>query len=411
MPLGWLPLARAPGATAVRHDRPVVEHLNESAATIDWDPRSPAVLADQIASYDAMRARCPVAHGTQGNWTVFGHADTVRILEDPETFSNVVSSHVAVPNGMDPPQHTVYRAVVDGFFRPAAITAFEPTCRRIIEEHVAAFRPPRDVELMSEMAEPLANALACAFMGWPDSLHGPLREWTRRNHAATRSMDREAMSHVALEFDGYIRDQLELRRAAGPDAPDDVTTALLRETVDGRPLGDAEIVAIVRNWTVGDLGTIAASMGIVVEFLARRPDVVADLRRRPEAIVSATDEILRIHAPLVANRRRTTRAVTIGGREIPEGERVIVLWASANRDERVFGDPDAFRLDRDPDANLLYGRGIHDCPGAPLARLELGLFVAALLDLPGAVRLRPGGRRDLASYPGSGFSALDVTLG
>ena len=173
---------------------------------------------------------------------------------------------------------------------------------------------------MGDLAEPVANALACAFMGWPDTLHEPLREWTRKNHEATRAMDREAMSHVAMEFDGYIREQLDLRRAAraaGAEAPDDVTTALLRDSVEGRPVTDAEIVSIVRNWTVGELGTIAASIGIIVEFLARRPDVVQLLRDDPGAIRAATDEILRIHAPLVANRRRSTRPVTIGGRDIP----------------------------------------------------------------------------------------------
>ncbi|HKX66590.1 MAG TPA: cytochrome P450 [Intrasporangium sp.] len=189
-----------------------------------------------------------------------------------------------------------------------------------------------------------------------------------------------------------------------------MTTALLRDSVDGRPLTDAEIVSIVRNWTVGELGTIAASIGIVVEFLARRPDVVELLRDDPGATGTATDEILRIHAPLVANRRGTRRSVTIRGRRIQEDERVIVLWASANRDERVFGDPDEFRLDRDPGDNLLYGRGIHDCPGAPLARLELRVVVEALLATFPALALPAGGRRELGRYPGSGFSVLDVRL-
>lgn len=386
---------------------------------IDWDPRAPEVLADQVAAYDGMRARCPVAHGAQGNWTVFGHADTIRILDDPGTFSSAVSAHPAIPNGMDEPEHTRYRAVVDRYFTEEQLARFEPECRAIVHDLVAALCVPGELEVMSGLAEPFANAVACAFMGWPASLHGPLREWTGKNHRATLSMDREAMSAVALEFDGYIREQLAARRrhtadagarSDAADAPDDVTSGLLREQIDGRPLTDAEIVAIVRNWTVGELGTIAASVGILVEFLAGHPEVQHRLRADRSLLVPASDEILRIHAPLISNRRRTTRDVEIAGRRIPAGERVIVLWASANRDEQVFGDPDEFRLDRDPADNLVYGRGLHDCPGAPLARLELRLLLDALLDATDSIAPAPGAERTLATYPASGFAAVSVHL-
>lgn len=405
-------------------DETVVESLGT-----DWEPRAPEVLADQVAAYDRMRERCPVAHGARGNWTVFGHADTIRVLDDPDTFSSVVSAHPAIPNGMDEPEHKRYRAVVDRYFTEEQLARFDPECRAIVHDLVTALPVPGELEVMSELAEPFANAVACAFMGWPESLHGPLREWTGKNHRATLSMDRAAMSEVALEFDGYIREQLDLRRSGvvdasttwgggtrvpegrrASDAPVDVTSALLREQVDGRPLTDAEIVAIVRNWTVGELGTIAASVGILLEFLATHPEVQDRLRADRSLLVPATDEILRIHAPLISNRRRTTRDVTVAGRRIPAGERVIVLWASANRDEQVFGEPDAFRLDRDPADNLLYGRGRHDCPGAPLARLELRLLIDALLDATSSIDPAPGTERTLAIYPASGFSAVSVRL-
>jgi hypothetical protein len=123
----------------------------------------------------------------------------------------------------------------------------------------------------------------------------------------------------------------------------------------------------------------------------------------------AIDEILRIHAPLIANRRVATRAVEFDGRRIDAGERITLIWASANRDEAVFGDPDEFRLDRDPALNLLYGAGIHACPGAPLARLELRVVVEELLGsrqiepAPGSVPVR-------AIYPASGFSLLPLRV-
>jgi len=131
-------------------------------------------------------------------------------------------------------------------------------------------------------------------------------------------------------------------------APDDITTSLLRERVGDRLLQDEEIVSILRNWTVGELSTIAASVGILVHYLAAHPEVQQQLRERLSSLPSAIDEILRIHAPLISNRRIATKPVEIGGRRLRAGERVTLIWASANRDEAVFGDPDEFRLDREP---------------------------------------------------------------
>lgn len=377
---------------------------------IDWDPRSAEVQADQIAAYDKMRGKCPVAHSAYDNWTVFGHADNLEILRDHVTYSNDVSAHMSVPNGMDPPEHTKFRAVIDRYYTPERMAAFEPTCRAIAAELIAALPVGGEVDLMTAFAEPFANNVQCAFMGWPESLREALSEWTKKNHRATLALDRAAMSAVAMEFDGYIREQLDIRRAAGADAPQDVTTDLLGETVDGRPLTDEEIVSIVRNWTVGELGTIAASAGIIADFLATRPDVQERLRTEKPDLALVSDEILRIHAPLIANRRRTTRPVTIGGRDIPAGERVMVLWASANRDESVFGDPDEFRLDRDPEDNLLYGLGVHYCPGAPLARLELRVFLEELFAGTTAVEPAVGSAPVRAVYPSSGFSSLPLRI-
>src|SRR5690606_29816195 len=124
-------------------------------------------------------------------------------------------------------------------------------------------------------------------------------------------------------------------------------------------LSDEALISILRNWTVGELGTIAASVGILVHYLATHPALQEQLRKQPELLSPAIDEILRIHPPLIANRRITTRPVELGGRHLDAGERVSILWASANRDAAIFGDPDGFRLDRDPSLNLLYGAGIH----------------------------------------------------
>ncbi|RBY77279.1 cytochrome P450 [Geodermatophilus sp. TF02-6] len=375
----------------------------------DWDPRSPEVLADQIGAYDALRASATMARSDYLGWSVLRHADVVAVLHDPGRFSSAVSTHLNVPNGMDPPEHTACRHIIDGYFTPELVGAFEPTCRRIAAELVAALPRGGQARMMSGFAELFAVRVQSAYLGWPEELTEPLLQWTARNREATLARDREAMAAVAVEFDGYITQLLGVRRDTDPP-PDDLTTRLLGERIDGRPFTDPELVSILRNWTVGELGTISASVGIVAHHLAAHPDVQDRVRTDAGLIGPAVDEILRIHPPLIANRRITTRPVDVGGQRLPAGERLTLLWASANRDERVFGDPDEFRLDRDPGLNLLYGAGIHVCPGAPLARLELRVLIEELLHGTSWLDLDPDEEAVRAIHPGSGFTRLPMRV-
>ncbi|MCQ4275562.1 cytochrome P450 [Stutzerimonas degradans] len=380
---------------------------NKSA---DWDPRSEAVLKDQLATYDDMRRRCPVATSRYGYTSLFRHADVMHVLMDHETYSNAVSRFPSVPNGMDPPEHTAYRRLIEPYFEPQQMEAFAPVCREVAVRLVQALPEQADVELMADFAQIFALQIQCAWLGWPVELHEPLRLWTLKNQAATLARDEAAMSAVALEFDGYIKDLLTARRNAGSAAPDDVTTRLLRDQALGRPLTDDEIVSILRNWTVGELGTIAASIGILVHYLAGHAALQQQLREQPALLPAAIDEILRIHAPLVMNRRVTTREVTLGERTLAAGTRLALIWASANRDEAVFGDPDEFRLDREPQLNLLYGAGIHVCPGAPLARLELRVVMEELLGRTRRMALLADQQPVKAFFPASGFSSLPLHI-
>ncbi|MDL0434080.1 cytochrome P450 [Marinobacter sp. TBZ242] len=376
----------------------------------DWDPRAESVLADQITAYDSMRRRCPVAYSDYLQWSLFRHEDVMRVLLDHETFSNAASHHLSVPNAMDPPEHTYFRQLIEPYFLPEAMAAFEPHCREIAKRVVARLPQTGEIEAMAELGQDFALEIQCAYMGWPESLHEPLRDWVERQQAATLAGDRQALGELALEFDSVIRDLLAERRTAGEAAPDDVTSCIMNETVQGRPLADEEIVSIIRNWTVGELGTIAASVGILVRYLAEHSMLQARLREEPELLPTAIDEILRLDAPLISNRRVTRQPVEICGRQIPAGERLTILWGSANRDEAVFGDPDELRLDRDPQTNLLYGAGIHVCPGAPLARMELRLIMEALL--AGTLHLaliadKPAVR---ARFPAGGYSSVPIRV-
>lgn len=376
----------------------------------DWNPKSDAVLRNQRAAYDDMRDRCPVAYSDSLGWSVFRHQDVVRVLNDHGVFSNVVSTHLSVPNGMDPPKHTAYRRIIEPYFQAEKMSAFEPECRQIAASLVTSLLERGDVELIGEFAQLFAVRAQCAFLGWPPQMHEVLKVWTQKNREASLVQDRHALARLAEEFTGHVLELLQSRRAAGTPAHSDIIASLLAQQVNGRKLQDDEIVSLLRNWTVGEVGTMAASVGIVVGFLCEDLDLQEQLRAQPSLLPGAIEEILRLHGPLVNNRRVTTCPVDIGGRQIGAGQRISLNWIAANRDERAFDDANACQLDRDQSANLLWGAGIHVCPGAPLARMEIRLAMEELLGRTTRISLVPDQPATWAVYPSSGFATLPVAL-
>ncbi|MCU0963663.1 MAG: cytochrome P450 [Burkholderiaceae bacterium] len=373
-----------------------------------WEPLSPEVLADQLGTYDRQRTACAMARSPRGV-TLFRHADVVAAAHDSQTFSSAVSSRRAVPNGMDPPEHAPWRALVDSFFAPVQIAALEPRVRAIADAVVAALPRGTGVEAVADIGGPFAVRAQTAWLGW-QGIEGELLAWMADNHAATRSGDTARNAAVAAAFDAIIRRQLCRRRALGSAAPSDPTTALLSASLDGQPLSDADIVSILRNWTAGDLASMAAALGVVVRFLSTHPDVQQALRDRPEDLAPAIDEMLRLDDPFLVNRRVTTRAVRIGEHELAAGTRVYLNWTSANRDENVFGDSDAYRPERNAPHNLVYGTGIHACPGRPLATMELVVAVEALLKATALIEPAPDAVPERETYPLGGWRRVPVRL-
>jgi cytochrome P450 len=377
----------------------------------NWDPRDPAVLENQIRAYDEMRTECPVAHSDYLGWSVFGHENVVAVVTDHDTFSSAASSYPAVPNGFDPPKHGAYRRIIEHYFTPEHMLEFEPVCRLLARELVTQLPRDEQVEFIGDFALEYALEAQRVWLGWPLYTVDALRHWTARNHRATLARNREELDSVAEEFNNTVRRVLVDHRSRPETmsrAADDVTSQLLREQIDGVLLSDEEVVSILRNWTVGELGTMSASVGILVAYLGGHPDLQQELRCAPHQLPAAIDEILRMHSPLIANRRVAIRDIELCGRRISAGERVNVNWASANRDEAVFGDPEIFRPEENAADNLLYGRGIHDCPGAPLARLELRIVLEELLAWSNEIEIAGEYTSDYASYPASGFRTLPV---
>jgi cytochrome P450 len=157
------------------------------------------------------------------------------------------------------------------------------------------------------------------------------------------------------------------------------------------------------------VGTLAASVGLIAHALGAHPRARAELIAAPEVREGWIDEVLRARGPLVANRRVVARPTTLAGRRLEPGDRLRLLWPSIDRDERVFPEPDVLCSRRDPAASLVYGAGIHVCPGAPLARLELRAVLDALL--PYAVVLDPNDPPVYAAPPQGGFDRVGVLVG
>lgn len=374
----------------------------------DWDSRSEQVLNDQRSAFDHMREHCPVALGTDGRWSLFRHADVMQALMQPENFSSRVSQHISVPNGMDPPEHGPYRELINPYFSQARVDAFAPVCRVIAEELATQLRRSATCELMNDFARPFAARIQCAFMGWPDTLAADLLDWLERSQNATLTRDRPLLTQLADEFARLVNGQLQSRHGLPPDT--DVTCQLMHEQIQGRQLNHEEITSILRNWTAGEVGTIAAAIGIIAHFLATHPELQQQLRQNPEKLLYANDEIQRLYNPLLENRRRTRCPVQMGQRQIPAQETLILNWVSANRDPAVFANADQFAWDRNPADNLLYGAGLHYYPGAPLARMELVTAINSLLQHCQNLQLLPDRQPRHARYPASGYASLHLCL-
>ncbi len=247
------------------------------------------------------------------------------------------------------------------------------------------------------------------WLGW-QGVEEELLAWMGQNHAATRSANRSHTAAVAAAFDEIVLAQVRRRRQMGSAAPDDPTTELLGVAVNGELLPDADIVWILRNWTAGDLGSIAASLGVVVYFLAMHPDTQDALRRDPDNLPAAVDEMLRIDDPFLVSRRITTTEARVDGFVLEPGTRIYLNWTSANRDENIFGDPDAYRPEEHATNNLVYGTGIHVCPGRPLATLELVVAAQTLLGITAHIELASDAEPVRETYPLGGWRSMPVRL-
>lgn len=379
---------------------------------------------------DAQRERCPVAHHDDGTVTLLGHAEVRAAALDDATFSSAATNRRAIPNSLDGEEHGAYRALIDAYLTQDEVDAQEPQAQRHASAIIASLPRGTMVRTITDIGTPFAVRVQRTWLGWPESIDQPLVDWMARNRDASRSGDRAQLARVAEEFDELIMGLLDERRhaetadAAATDdatatdeatATADVTSRLMREKVGGQPLTDAEVVSILRNWTAGDLGSLAASIGVIVHHLATDVALQSYLRTLVEngdtaSFDDAMEEILRIDDPFISNRRVTTRPVTLGERDVPAGTRVVLNWVAANRDPAAFPDPDAFNPAANKDSNLVFGIGPHVCPGRALTLMELRVVVWELLAHTSAITMAPTEAPVREKPPVSGWAQVPIVL-
>jgi cytochrome P450 len=337
------------------------------------------------------------------------HDDVVAAAHDPITYSSAVSRFLQIPNGLDGDAHRAARDLLDPFFAPDRMDTLEPLLVTIAEDLAQSLPPDLALDAVQDIGARFAVRAQSTWLGWPTSIEQELLDWMDDNHRATRSGDLARTTRAAEQFDLIIQRLVVERRA--PDPSNDVTTELVQlRDGNGRPLADEVLVSVLRNWTGGDLGSMALATGVIVHWLALHPDHQEHLRSATSSeLVAAIDEILRLDDPFVSNRRVATReTTTISGCPVHAGQEVILNWTAANLDPEAFEQPDRFDPGAHAAKNLVYGTGPHACPGRPLASLELRIITRALLEVGRVLpALEPPQREQ---HPLGGFSRVPIRI-
>ena len=359
---------------------------------------------------DELRQDHAVVKNTSDEWVLLKHADVVAAAMDHERFSSAVSRYLQIPNGLDGDEHTQYRKLIDQYLSKEALTPYIATFQKVATQLATELPKGKVLDAVNDIGAVFAVRAQCEWLGWPKELEPRLLQWMADNHAATRSKNHQQMADVARQFDEIIRSIIQPRRANKSQENSDITAQLCNDISLGRLPTEEELVSIMRNWTGGDLGSIALCVGVIIYQITQQPTVIKQLKAATDDELEAfINEALRLDDPFVSNRRVTTCPVHIGGQDIPGGARVKLHWTSANRDESVF-EKDKFDPEKNKENNLVYGIGKHACPGRLLATWELRIMLQALLSSVQTIQLAPEQEPERETAPLGGFHRVPVVL-
>jgi len=369
------------------------------------NPFDEAVRLDPYPVYAQMRADVPAQRvplpGGRGLWLVTRYADVERALRHPALGKNVRRALAAedlppLPDAarplvehmlsQDPPDHTRLRALVSQAFTPRLIEGRRDRIQAIADDLLDAVAPRGAMDLLDDYAFPLPIRVITNLLGVPEEDADRFRAWSAAVvsiELATLGLGIAADKVTAMgEFRDYLLALFDRKRRAPGD---DLVTGLVRAEDERGALTEDELVAMVFLLLVAGHETTVNLIGNGVLALLRHPDQLALVRDDPALIQPAVEELLRYDGPVeTSTMRYALEDLELAGAAIAKGDAVLVVLASANRDGAQFPDPDRLDVTRPDNRHLAFGKGLHYCLGAPLARMEATIALATLLRrLPG----------------------------
>ena len=369
---------------------------------------SSSFYADPEPLYAWMRREAPVYwDDATGIWGVSRYEHIMEVSRDWETFCSGQGSrpHVNVSQmiSSDPPEHNLRRGIVSAGFTPRRVAAHEPFLREKVGGLIDAVEERGRCDFVRDLATPLPMYMIGSLMGLPESDHAQLLHWSDL-YAAGNAADRKALEQAVVEFNAYFTRVIEERRGS---AEEDLISLVVNAELEGRRLSLEDLLGDVALILVGGDETTRHVMSSGFEALMRNRDQWEALRADRSLLKGAIEEMLRWASPVKNMNRTATRDVELGGQKIREGDKLLLLYHSGNRDEAVFEDPDRFDIRRSPNEHMAFGGyGRHHCLGAQLARLELQVLFEELLErLPGIQLADPAAPRD--QRPGTFVIGLD----
>ena len=282
--------------------------------------------------------------------------------------------------------HREYKRLINAFFTPAAVGEHEPAVRQVVTDLIDGFIEAGSCDFMTAFAQPLPGQVF-----FESFLHAPADELAEVNRLATIASMPYTKEGIEARINMlmWIGDFAEKRRTQTPIG--DVVDAVLNAEIEGRPITQEEVVGVIQLLLFGGLDTTAGALGMMMIRFCDQPEIPELLRARPEVIPAAIEELLRLDGPFAFIARTAMRDTELGGRHIKEGDKVLVSWASANRDEAEFPNADRFDFERVSNRHVAFGAGPHRCAGSNLARMNLRIALEEIV-----------GRLENLRHPGRG---------
>ena len=390
-----------------------------TTAQLHYDPFDTDIQDDPYPLYRKLRDEAPVFKAETANtWVLSRREDVAAALLDHQSYSSVngvlptppdapfLQSFLPMMVMMDPPRHDQLRGLVSKAFTPRRIAALEAGIDELAESLAERLTSNQgSADFVADFAGILPAMVIADLLGIPREDREQFRQWSsaviQSNPAHGEVADGLA---AAAAVYAYFADFLADRRQAPRD---DLMSALLAAEIDGHHLSDDELLGFCLLLLIAGHETTTNLLGNAAVVLAEHPQSRHRLAANPALIGQAIEELLRYDSPVQGLSRVLTTYVALHGTTMSPGDSVLLLFGSANRDERVFTRPDIFDIDRKPEHQVAFGRGIHYCLGAALARLEARIALRALLsrlpdwavDHGNVVRLRSGVIRGYLSLP------------